>query len=158
MADYYTLIKKAVVRLDPAAPRQSRQALYERARVAQTTQLRTIDPPLSEAEIVCEQLELEEAVRRVEAEAAQRAGDLRVPTLDDLVAAAANIGEPIIRTDSPSPVVQTKALADPLSPNQGIEVPLLMVVSGGATARLVRYWRWRSLPPRSSASNLASGR
>ena len=67
MADYYALIKKAVARLDLDTRRESRWALYDRARLAQITfQLRTIDPPLSEAEIICgEQLELEEAVRRV---------------------------------------------------------------------------------------------
>ena len=50
MADYYALIKKAVARLDLDTRRESRWALYDRARLAQITQLRTIDPPLSEAE------------------------------------------------------------------------------------------------------------
>jgi hypothetical protein len=157
MADYYALIKKAVARLDLDARRESRWALYERARLAQITQLRTVNPPLSEAEIICEQLELEEAVRRVEAEAVRYAGDVRVPTLEDLVAAADDIGEPIARAESRSSVVHAKALTSPFVPNQSIEVPP-MVVSGGATGRLSRYWRWRSLPPRSSAPNLASGR
>ena len=155
MADYYALIKKAVARLDPDAPRKSRRALYERARLAQITQLRTINPPLSEAEITCEQLELEEAVRRVEAETAERSGDVLVRTLSDLLAAADRIGEPVTRVESRSAV---QALVSPLSPNQCIEVPPPMVVSGGATGRLVRYWRWRSLSPRSIGSNLAAGR
>ena len=149
MADYYALIKKAVARLDLDTRRESRWALYDRARLAQITQLRTIDPPLSEAEIICEQLELEEAVRY--------AGDVRVPTLEDLVAAADDIGEPIARAESRSSVVHAKALTSPFVSNQSIEVPP-MVVSGGATGRLTRYWRWRSLPPRSSAPNPASGR
>src|SRR5581483_4190367 len=38
-------------------------------------QLRSVDPPLSESEITRERLSLEEAVRKVESEAAQRARD-----------------------------------------------------------------------------------
>ena len=157
MPDYYGLIKKAVARLDSNAPLESRRALYERARVAQITQLRSIMPPLSEAEITVEQLELEAALRKIEADAVERARDVCVPTLADLVAAADDIGEPIVRAESRSSVVHAKALTSPFVPNQSIEVPP-MVVSGGATGRLTRYWRWRSLPPRSSAPNLASRR
>jgi hypothetical protein len=155
MADYYELIKKAVGHLDPAAAREPRRALYERARAAQITQLRTIDPPLSEAEIVSEQLALEEAVRRVEAEA-KRSGDVLVRTLSDLLAAADRIGEPVTRAESSSSVVHAEALA--FAPNQSIEVSSPMVICGGATGRLVRYWRWRSLPPRNVASTPASER
>ena len=85
MADYYPLITKAVAGLDPDAPGESRRALYERARAALLAQLRTINPPFTEAEITRERLALEEAVRRVEGEAAQRARDARVPTFRDLV-------------------------------------------------------------------------
>jgi hypothetical protein len=144
MADYYALIKKAVARLDSNASRENRRALYERARVAQITQLRSISPCLSEAEITCEQLELEEAVRRVEAEAAERPVDVCVPTVDDLLAAADQIGEPVTRYENRSAAVRTKVLARPFSPNERTETSPPMVVSGGATGRLVRFWRWRS--------------
>jgi hypothetical protein len=159
MTDYYALIKRAVSRLDSAAPRERRRALYERARAAQTTQLRTISPALSEAEIVSEQLALEEAVRRVEAETTKRSGQVLVQTLSDLLAAAEEIGEPVTRAESAACVVRAEALVNPFAPpDQSIEVPPPMVICGGGTGRLVRYWRWRSLPPRSVASNLASGR
>jgi hypothetical protein len=149
MADYYPLIKKAVVSLDPDVPRESRRALYERARAAQLIHLRAISPPLSEAEITCEQLVLEEAVRRVEVEAAQRGGDVRVPALNDLVAAADGIGKAAARAKRCSSVVQAKALANPFSPNQiSIEAPPPMIVTGSTTGRLIRFWRWRSVPPR----------
>ena len=158
MPDYYGLIKKAVARLDSNAPLESRRALYERARVAQITQLRSIMPPLSEAEITVEQLELEAALRKIEADAVERARDVCVPTLADLVAAADHIGEPRIRSESRSSAVRAKALAKPFSPNQSIQIPRPMAVSGGATGRLVRFWRWRSHSPRSTAFNLAGGR
>src|SRR5436309_4380305 len=73
MADYYPLIARAIAGLDPNAPGESRRALYERARTALIAQLRSVQPPLSESEITRERLSLEEAVRKVESEAAQRA-------------------------------------------------------------------------------------
>ena len=73
MADYYPLIARAIAGLDPSAPGESRRALYERARTALIAQLRSVDPPLSESDITRERLSLEEAVRKVESEAAQRA-------------------------------------------------------------------------------------
>ena len=73
MADYYPLIARAIAGLDTNAPGESRRALYERARAALIAQLRSVQPPLSESEITRERLSLEEAVRKVEAEAAQRA-------------------------------------------------------------------------------------
>jgi hypothetical protein len=75
MADYYPLIARAIAGLDPSAPGESRRALYERARAALIAQLRGVQPPLSESEITRERLSLEEAVRKVESEAAQRARD-----------------------------------------------------------------------------------
>jgi hypothetical protein len=79
MADYYPLIARAIAALDPNAPGESRRALYERARTALIAQLRSVDPPLSESEITRERLSLEEAVRKVESEAAQRARDASRP-------------------------------------------------------------------------------
>src|ERR1700692_2686734 len=75
MADYYPLIARAIAGLDPSAPGESRRALYERARAALIAQLRSVQPPLSESQIPRERLSLEEAVRKVESEAAQRARD-----------------------------------------------------------------------------------
>jgi hypothetical protein len=79
MADYYPLIARAIAGLDPSAPGESRRALYERARSALIAQLRSVQPPLSESEITRERLSLEEAVRKVESEAAQRARDATRP-------------------------------------------------------------------------------
>src|SRR3954453_16158740 len=79
MADYYPLIARAIAGLDPSAPGESRRALYDRARTALIAQLRSVQPPLSESEITRERLSLEEAVRKVESEAAQRARDASRP-------------------------------------------------------------------------------
>ena len=71
MADYYPLIARAVTGLDKSTG-EARRALYERARTALVTQLRGVQPALTEADITRERLALEEAIRKVEAEAARR--------------------------------------------------------------------------------------
>ena len=71
MADYYPLIAKAVSGLDKSTG-EARRALYERARNALVTQLRGVVPALSEQDITRERLALEEAIRKVEAEAARK--------------------------------------------------------------------------------------
>src|SRR5271163_4018545 len=71
MADYYPLIARAVDGLG-ASTGEARRALYERARAALVGQLRSIEPPLSEADITRERLALEDAIRKVEAETVRK--------------------------------------------------------------------------------------
>jgi hypothetical protein len=79
MADYYPLVAKAVAGLEKNTG-EGRRMLYERARTALVAQLRGMnDPPLTEAEITRERLALEEAIRKVEAEAARRGRDAPRP-------------------------------------------------------------------------------
>jgi hypothetical protein len=79
MADYYPLVAKAVAGLEKNTG-EGRRMLYERARSALVAQLRGMnDPPLTEAEITRERLALEEAIRKVEAEAARRGRDVPRP-------------------------------------------------------------------------------
>src|ERR1700723_3131967 len=72
MTDYHPLIARAVDGLERSTG-EARRALYERARNALVTQLRSVDPPLSESEITKERLALEDAIRKVEADAARQA-------------------------------------------------------------------------------------
>lgn len=73
MADYYPLIARAVEGLPEQDPDQ-RHAVYERARTALIAQLRSLNPPLSEAEIQQESRSLDEAINQVEADYAPPAG------------------------------------------------------------------------------------
>ena len=73
MADYYPLIAKAVEGLPDQTP-EKRHAVYERARTALMAQLRSLNPPLSEAEIQQEGRSLDEAIARVEADHTPPAG------------------------------------------------------------------------------------
>ena len=82
MTDYHTVIAQAVESLDQNTSR-TRQVLYERARAAQVTHLRTIHPPLPESAIAKERLSLESAIRKVEADTAGKAEmGLREPKPD----------------------------------------------------------------------------
>ncbi|MBM1172901.1 histidine kinase [Microvirga arabica] len=73
MADYYPLIARAVEGL-PEQNADKRHAVYERARTALIAQLRSLNPPLSEAEIQQESRSLDEAIAKVEADYAPPAG------------------------------------------------------------------------------------
>jgi len=68
--DYYPLIVRAVERLDRSTG-EARRAVYERARKA-VAELRSNQLALLDAEITEERLALEEAIRKVEAEAARK--------------------------------------------------------------------------------------
>lgn len=83
VADYYPLIARAIARLDPLAPAESRRVLYERSRAALIAQLRSVQPPLSEAEVARESLFLEEAIRKVETEVADASARAEVPYFAD---------------------------------------------------------------------------
>jgi hypothetical protein len=67
MADFYPILARAVAGLPDTSP-AARQAIYDRARAALVAQLRSLDPPLGEAEIMRERLALDEAVARIEAD------------------------------------------------------------------------------------------
>jgi hypothetical protein len=135
MASYYSLIAKAVAGLDPDATRESRRAIYERASAALLAQLRAINPPFTEAEIACERLALEEAVRKVEEEAAQRVHDARVGTFSDLVTNPADLGKATAEANRRYHVLEANVF--------GIDRMPFMIVNGRAIGRLTPIWRWR---------------
>ena len=68
MADYYPLISRAVGALDKPS-KDARRALYDRARATLAEQVRRVDPPLSETDLEHERLALEDAIRKVDADA-----------------------------------------------------------------------------------------
>ena len=74
MTDYYPVISRRIAGLKDNTA-ESRRALYQRVETALVEQLRELDPPLEEPEILRERLSLEDAVRRVEADAERRVVD-----------------------------------------------------------------------------------
>ena len=69
MAEYYPLLSKAVGSL-PNSTADSRRVVYERARKALIGQLRTLHPPVPDADIDRESLELDRAIEKLETELA----------------------------------------------------------------------------------------
>jgi hypothetical protein len=128
MADYYPLIARAIAGLDPSAPGESRRALYERARSALIAQLRGVEPPLSESEITRERLSLEEAVRKVESEAAARARDLSRPDpggrgrAGDAFRAGNRVGP---KPGEAAPATETSASQPPAQPPARARQPIV---------------------------------
>jgi hypothetical protein len=121
MADYYPLIARAIAGLDPSAPGESRRALYERARAALIAQLRSVEPPLSESEITRERLSLEEAVRKVESEAAQRARE--ASRSSDARGDRARAGDAFRATTRPNPRPGDAAPPAPGQPSSSARPP-----------------------------------
>ena len=73
MADYYSLLAKAVANLPKGSPASARKAIYDRARKALLRQLRSLGPSLSEADIAREEAALETAIARLETQFAPAA-------------------------------------------------------------------------------------
>jgi hypothetical protein len=67
MADYQSLLARAVANLPPSSTAAARQAIYDRARKALVTQLRSLRPPLPESDIEREEAALGRAIDAVEA-------------------------------------------------------------------------------------------
>ncbi|HZZ62192.1 MAG TPA: hypothetical protein VFE63_13630 [Roseiarcus sp.] len=66
MADYQSLLNRAVDNLPNASVAAARQAIYDRARTALVTQLRSLRPPLPDSDIEREERALEKAIAQVE--------------------------------------------------------------------------------------------
>jgi hypothetical protein len=121
MTDYQPLIARAIEGLGKSTG-EARRALYERARSALVAQLRSAEPALSETEITKERLALEEAIRKVEADAARKSRlepraesrfeprPLRPPTRPPAAAAAPPPPPP---PSPPEPAPSPQAAADP---------------------------------------------
>ena len=66
MADYHSLLMRAVANLPNAGTPATRGAIYERARKALLDQLRSLRPPLPESDISREENALDAAIAEIE--------------------------------------------------------------------------------------------
>lgn len=106
MADYYPLLARAISSL-PQNNAEARKAVFDRARTALLRQLRGVDPPLPEGEITRERLSLEEAIRRLEAEATPQDNVPDNAPADEPLAEAVP-SEPAAAPDAPEPAEVTE--------------------------------------------------
>ncbi|MDK9695141.1 MAG: hypothetical protein OEL76_01975 [Siculibacillus sp.] len=123
MADYHAILKRAITAL-PSPIGEARRAVYEKARTALVNQLKSFDPPLSASEITQQRLQLEDAIRKVESEAAK--GLLRQAhaaatgtTLPPTPAVAEPTPEPV---PTPVPTTVEPTIRPPTAPPPGSPV------------------------------------
>ncbi len=137
MADYHAVLRKAISGLETNSG-EARRAIYEKARNALVNQLKAIDPPLSPSEITKQRLGLEEAIRKIEAEAASAALAGRKVTAEQQGGAAETPAEPVPEV-APEPKIdagEAPAAAEEAEPAPAIadEVPIVAEDEAAATA------------------------
>lgn len=137
MADYHPLIARAVAGLEKSTG-EARRQLYERARTALLAQLRGVTPSLDEAEITRERLALEEAIRKVEAEAVRRSREEpRSPPSGPV----SRERDPAPRMTAPHampPKLDEPPHAEPASPSEDAGSPAQTVADTPPAARVGR--------------------
>ena len=65
MADFYPVLSRAIAGLQEQTP-EARRAVFDRAKQVLVTQLRNVDPPVSEADIMRQRLALDDVIARIE--------------------------------------------------------------------------------------------
>src|SRR5271166_948268 len=118
MADYQSLLTRAVANLPSTSSAATRQAIYDRARKALLTQLRTLRPPLPESDITREEKALDQAIALVEAKFG--AADAAQPELTPSAPASAGAGYPAgggsAASTGPRPALGGQASSSPSAP------------------------------------------
>ena len=115
MADYHSLLMRAVANLPNAGTPASRGAIYERARKALLEQLRSLRPPLPEGDITREETALDAAIAEIE----ERYGPQDpAPPLASPPTIAPIAGKPVAapRPASPPPPPQFSTVQRPSAP------------------------------------------
>ena len=107
MADYQSLLTRAVANLPSTSTAATRQAIYDRARKALLTQLRTLRPPLPESDIEREEKALDRAIATVEAKFGSQ----------DAVAAEPVSGAPRPAAQASAPAPRAAGAPKPASPS-----------------------------------------
>jgi hypothetical protein len=120
MADYQSLLTRAVANLPDMSSAATRQAIYDRARKALLTQLRTLRPPLPESDIAREEKALDQAIALVEAKFGATDS---VPSKPTPAATATPNSAPAIRP-SPSLSPSAHAQAAPTAPERAAPPPI----------------------------------
>jgi hypothetical protein len=123
MTDYQPLLARAIGGLERNSG-EARRAIYDRARQALLNQLRAVNPPLADSDITRERLALEDAIRKVETQAAQTNPEAarapRPPSAAPRPPAPAAPREPAAAT-------QPRPSAPPRAPGMGLAEPRMAV-------------------------------
>lgn len=126
MADYYPLLARALDALPDRSPAM-RKAVYDRARGALIAQLRSLDPPIAEADIELERKALDAAIGRLETAYGEPAPPAEAPAAEPPAPppappAAAVPSKPEFLPD-PSPAAQASKPAAEEAPKPAAPAP-----------------------------------
>ncbi len=121
MTDYQPLLARALKGLDRNTS-EARRGVYDRARQALLNQLRSVNPPMADADITRERLALEDAIRKTETEAVlaephsvRAPGAVRTPVPPRISAPASPAAvpppAPSMRTPAPPAAADSHAAA-----------------------------------------------
>jgi hypothetical protein len=105
MADYQSLLTRAVANLPSTSSAATRQAIYDRARKALVTQLRSLRPPLPDSDIEREERALDKAIAMVESKFASTGAPEAAPAQPGPApaASAAPSRSAVAAPDAPKP-------------------------------------------------------
>ncbi len=111
MADYYPLLARALDALPDRSP-GLRRAVYDRARNALISQLRSLEPPLSEDDIDLERRALDAAIERLEVEH----GGIPAPANDAAKDKPEPVAPPPAAPSAPKPIPEPASQPEPAQP------------------------------------------
>jgi hypothetical protein len=131
MADYYSILARAVRGLDPNTS-SARRRLYRRARSALISEMQNAEPPIARSEIMVAQMALEAAIEEVETDA----GPERVKAVSGNEEHGRS-SEGVQSVAATSPVASRGSVAPSRPANQDID-------RTGFRARIWTLFRWRS--------------
>ena len=157
MADYQSVLTRAVAKLPGASSADMRRAIYDRAREAMLTHLRRLHPRMPESDITREEIALDQAIALVEAKWDATEADPAKPTAAKPAPRAAGYHDRIEAGASPRPAqlgqpTNLKSVPSSLAQN----APAAPLLRGPATAPPSPVLQ--HLPPArspSASSNLA---
>ena len=131
MADYYSILARAVRGLDPNTS-VARRRLYGRARSALISEMQNAEPPIPRSEIMVAQMALEAAIEELEADAGPEPVKAAMEKFEDH--GRSNEGVQSVAT---RPVGSRVSAAPSRPANQDID-------RRGSRARIWTLFRWRS--------------
>jgi hypothetical protein len=143
MADYYSILARAITGLDPNSP-AARRRLYDRARSALLSEMQNAYPPIPRFEIINAQIALDTAIGQVEADAGlvtlekfvehvERDGGPNVEHVEECGRSYDGVQPNLIASASPIP---SSVSVPRLPANQNID-------RRGSFSGIRRLFRWR---------------
>ncbi len=119
MADFYPVLSRAIARLTQQTP-EARRAIYDRAGQVLVAQLRSVAPPMAEADISRQRMQLDDVIARIEREqqlvqdARREAFPETLPEIVPEIVPAAVVGpepEPSAKADGAGSAAEDEAIS-----------------------------------------------